>query len=236
MSGSRESAPSAAPIVVLDYGMGNIHSMVKALRLFADEVVYTNDPGAIQNCRALVLPGDGAFAAAMQNIAGDLQQQLLDFVAAGRPLLGVCIGFQILFEDSDEAISPEANSQDAGTATLLTRGLGVIPGRIRRFQFAPPAPEDGAAPVRVPHMGWNTLLYTGEAATQHTGDHMYFIHSYRAQDVPAANVIARCNYAGDVFPAIVKNDAGNVLATQFHPEKSDRPGLELIKEWVSALA
>lgn len=230
MPDSRESAP---PIVVLDYGTGNIHSMVKALRLFADKVVYTNDPEAIQNCRALVLPGDGAFAAAMQNIAGDLEQQLLDFVAAGRPLLGVCIGFQILFEDSDEVIG--LDRQANGDTATLTRGLGVIPGHIRRFQFARLA--ENQPRVRVPHMGWNPLLYPdGETSANRTGDHMYFIHSYRAQGVPDANVIARCNYAGDIFPAIVRNDAGNVLATQFHPEKSDRPGLELIKEWVGGLS
>lgn len=224
MSASRETAP----IVVLDYGMGNIHSMLKALRLFADEVVFTNDPGAIRRARALVLPGDGAFAAAMQNISGDLQSQLMEFVAAGRPLLGVCIGFQILFEDSDELIGAGAHASDPASTTL-TRGLGLIPGCIRRFRF--PTPADGA-PVRVPHMGWNPLRYAGASEP---GEHMYFIHSYRAEGVPDANVVARCNYAGDVFPAIVKNDAGNILATQFHPEKSDRAGLALLKDWVAAL-
>lgn len=201
-------------IVVVDYGMGNIHSILKALRLYAGDVMYTNDVSAIRNARALVLPGDGAFAAAMQGLAGPLEDAIRDFVEHGRPLLGVCIGFQVLFEDSDET------HDDSGD---LVRGLGLIRGNIRRFHF-----KDEH--VRVPHMGWNRLLPSESRSTD--GDYVYFIHSYRAENVPARNVVANCNYAGDVFPAIVRNDAGNVIAAQFHPEKSDTTGLAMLQAWV----
>lgn len=198
-------------IVVVDYGMGNIHSILKALRLYSSHVVYSADPRVVAKADLLVLPGDGAFGAAMAGLDGELRQEFLAAVARGVPTLGVCIGFQILFQDSNEAFAGDAER---------TVGLGLIPGVIRRFSFSD-------ASVRVPHMGWNQLEYAG--ATQ-PGPHMYFIHSYRATQVPDEFVVARCNYAGDVFPAIVKKD--NLLAMQFHPEKSDAAGLDMIGAWV----
>ncbi len=201
-------------IVVVDYGMGNIHSILKALRLYADDVVYTADVDEIRNARCLVLPGDGAFGAAMQGLA-PLEASIREFVEQGRPLLGVCIGFQVLFEDSDEIHD--------GTDRYV-RGLGLIRGNIRRFHFS----DDH---VRVPHMGWNRLIPA--ARPQATdGDYVYFIHSYRAENVPSENIVAYCDYAGDVFPAIVTNDRGNVVAAQFHPEKSDAVGLSMLQAWV----
>jgi glutamine amidotransferase len=226
-----------APIVVVDYGMGNIHSIVKALRLYAPNVVFTNDAGQMADARALVLPGDGAFPAAMQNLGGELSQAILRFIAEGRPLLGVCIGFQVLFADSDEEIaSGQAGAESSAVGTgragaTLCRGLGVIPGRIRRFSFNNPQ-------VRIPHMGWNRLLPVARSepsAIHVTDDYMYFIHSYRAVDVPREYVLARCQYAHEEFPALVRNAAGNVLAAQFHPEKSDRAGLRMLEEWVATL-
>lgn len=236
---------SQAPIVVIDYGMGNIHSIVKALRLYAPEVVFTNDPGEIARARALVLPGDGAFGAAMQNLSGELEAGIRKFLDAGGRMLGVCIGFQILFEDSDETIndaspgtaenqkSSAGSSSQSGAAVTLNRGLGLIPGRIRRFDFSESAAVDSnTAGVRIPHMGWNRLL---DPETNEAGEHMYFIHSYRAEGVPDEFVVARCEYEGDVFPAVVRNKNGNILAAQFHPEKSDRAGLKFIQDWVLSL-
>lgn len=217
------------PIVVLDYGMGNIHSILKALRLYAPEnsVVYSKDPAVIRSASALVLPGDGAFAAAMQNVA-PLRPLIDELLAAGKPLLGICIGFQILFEDSDE-----------DPAGGLVPGLGLIPGRIRRFRFAD-------AGVRVPHMGWNRLEFAAGAARHgavfadlavRDDCWMYFIHSYRAEaaETPAEQVVAWCDYAGDRFPALVRSEGGQILAAQFHPEKSDVLGLHLIEDWVRSL-
>ncbi|MCR9144210.1 MAG: imidazole glycerol phosphate synthase subunit HisH [bacterium] len=225
------SAANEDPVVVIDYGMGNIHSIVKALRLYASNVVFTDDPAQIARARALVLPGDGAFPAAMQNLSGPLENGIREYLAAGGRMLGVCIGFQILFEDSDESVGPVL-AGDAGGARTITRGLGLIPGRIRRFHFPLSATPEGGAQVRIPHMGWNRLLHprSGEP-----GDHMYFIHSYRAEGVPDEYVVARCEYAGDVFPAVVRNQSGTILAAQFHPEKSDRVGLKFLEDWVASL-
>lgn len=200
-------------LAVVDYGMGNIHSILKALRLFHPNVVYTKDPAVISSARALVLPGDGAFAAAMSGLKGPLEDLLRAHVAAQKPLFGICIGFQVLFEDSTETHSGEA----------LAGGLGLIPGRIRRFEFADRS-------VRVPHMGWNRLVPASEPAPEFLRSYMYFIHSYRAEAVPEALVRAYCDYDGNRFPAVVEKDS--IYACQFHPEKSGEHGLTLIEEWV----
>lgn len=225
--------------------MGNIHSIIKALRLFASDVVFTADPSHIKAADALVLPGDGAFEAAMQGLAGSegMQSTLLEKVSAGTPLLGVCIGFQILFADSNECFEAHVlgdssaleNSatdnpvnKEAGDHSGTLPGLGLIPGHIRRFPFA-------AGDQRVPHMGWNTLQFreTSDAFAQAADEYVYFIHSYRAVQVPDEFVVAHCDYAGDVFPAMVRRD--NILATQFHPEKSAAVGLRMIERWVESV-
>ncbi len=197
-------------LAVVDYGMGNIHSLIKALRLFYDNVVFTGDHNALKNASALVLPGDGAFAAAMDRLNQGIGDIIFSHLKQEKPMLGVCIGFQVLFEDSDEV-------HDGNP--VLTKGLGIIPGNVRRFR---PAGSE-----RVPHMGWNQVK--DRSGAEH--EHMYFIHSYRAEHVPAEFIDYTCEYAGDVFPAAVKH--GSLYATQFHPEKSDRPGLRLIEDWIS---
>ncbi|MBX7058144.1 MAG: imidazole glycerol phosphate synthase subunit HisH [Leptospirales bacterium] len=200
-------------VLVVNYGMGNIHSIVKALRLYADAVHFSADPERIAKAPALALPGDGAFAAAMQGLHGEIRAAFLQRVAEGAPTLGVCIGFQILFENSDEAIGAAANTTD---------GLALIPGRIRRFRPA-------SAEVRVPHMGWNEVRFVDGAAAS-----MYFIHSYRAEGVPPEFVAGVSEYGEEKFPAVVQR--GNLLATQFHPEKSDLAGLAFLKRWVASLS
>ncbi|MBI3395469.1 MAG: imidazole glycerol phosphate synthase subunit HisH [Spirochaetia bacterium] len=196
--------------------MGNIHSILKALRLYHDNVVYTADPAELSRASALVLPGDGAFEAAMTNLSGTLGDTLRSHVSAGRPLFGICIGFQVLFEDSDEV-----NEHAGRAAGHLVKGLGLLPGRIRRFRFP-------NGDTRVPHMGWNTLV-----GGEQDQSYMYFIHSYRAEGVPKEYVVSSCDYSGVVFPALVQKD--NVYASQFHPEKSSTQGLSLIKRWVDSL-
>lgn len=195
-------------IAVVNYGMGNIHSILKALRLYHDNVVFTADPDVLTRADALVLPGDGAFAAAMKGLSGGLGAIVKDHAASGRPLLGICIGFQVLFQDSTESESGE-----------LVQGLGLLPGQIRRFRFSD---EE----IRIPHMGWNTLVSHNDLKDRY----MYFIHSYRAEKTPADLVTAYCDYAGDLFPAVVHQK--NILATQFHPEKSSDAGLDLLRRWV----
>lgn len=205
-------------IVVVDFGMGNIHSMVKALRLYHDDVRFTGDIAEIRKASALVLPGDGAFAAAMENLNSGPLEAILEHIAQEKPLLGVCIGFQVLFENSDEV--------ERGSADRLISGLGLVPGNIRRFRS-----EGG---LRIPHMGWNVLIPGSDDITEDFyRSYMYFIHSYRAENVPEEYVLAYCEYGSDRFPSVIKK--GNILATQFHPEKSDVDGLRFIESWVRNL-
>jgi glutamine amidotransferase len=195
-------------IAVVDYGIGNLGSVTKGFRRAGAEVELTGDPERLRRAAALVLPGDGAFAAAMAEIEGrGLAPVLREAIERGTPLVGICIGMQLLFEESEEH--------------GRHRGLGVLPGRVRRF--------DGELPV--PHMGWNTLrarrphpLLEGVA----DGAYVYFVHSYYC-DAPEEVVIAASDY-GREFPAIVGR--GSVLGLQFHPEKSQDVGLRLAANFV----
>jgi len=198
-------------IAIADYGIGNLGSVTKAFRHAGAEVALTADPEVLRSADALILPGDGAFGATMDEIARrGLLPVLREAVAAGKPLLGICIGMQVLFEESEEH--------------GRHRGLGFLPGRVRRF--------DGGLPV--PHMGWNRLrarrphpLLDGLA----DGSYVYFVHSYFC-DAPEEVVIASSDYGRD-FPAIVGR--GSVLGVQFHPEKSQGVGLRMVANFVRSL-
>jgi glutamine amidotransferase len=195
-------------ITVVDYGLGNLGSVTKAFRHVGAPVTLTGDPEALRAARALVLPGDGAFGTAMEELrARGLLGVIREAVLAEKPLLGICVGMQLLFEGSEEHGRHE--------------GLGILHGQVRRFQ--------GELPV--PHMGWNRLqevrrdpLLRGLAP----GSHVYFVHSYYCAAEPA-DVIATTDY-GVPFAAIVGR--GCVWGMQFHPEKSQRVGLRLIENFV----
>jgi glutamine amidotransferase len=199
-------------IAVVDYGIGNLGSVTKGFRRAGAEVVLTGDPAELRQAEALVLPGDGAFGAAMAEIeARGLVPVLREATLRGTPLVGICIGMQLLFEESEEH--------------GRHRGLGVLPGRVRRI--------GGELPV--PHMGWNTL----RARKPHPvldgvedGAHVYFVHSYYC-DAPDDVVIASSDY-GREFPAIVGRD--HVLGLQFHPEKSQAVGLRIAANVVRSVA
>lgn len=199
-------------IAIVDYGIGNLGSVTKAFRHVGAECRLTSDPLALASADALVLPGDGAFGATMDEIRRrDLTAPLLEAARGGTPLLGICIGMQLLFEESDE------HGRHAG--------LGLLPGRVRRLETELP----------VPHMGWNTLRATqphpltdGMAA----GAYVYFVHSYFC-DAPAEVTLAVSEY-GREFAAIVGR--GSVLGVQFHPEKSQRVGLRMIESFVRFVA
>jgi len=220
-------------IAVVDYGMGNIHSLIKALRLFYDDVVFTGDFAELKKASALVLPGDGAFAAAMARLNMGTADIIREHLNQEKPMLGVCIGFQVLFEDSDEthtynpidsSVAASAGgdfvaADDPDKKAVLTKGLGILKGNVRRFKFD--------SDLRIPHMGWNPVIDRQGRDL----DHMYFIHSYRACNVAEEFVEYKCEYGGDVFPAAVRHKS--LLATQFHPEKSDKPGLALLKNWIN---
>lgn len=212
-------------IVVLDYGMGNIHSIVKALKLFYGEVRYTNDPSEIRKARALVLPGDGHFETAMSNLKGEKQDLIYEHVSKQKALLGICIGFQVLFEDSSETIVNK-NSIGEGSAPTLVKGLGILAGKIRRF--------NSTNQLRIPHMGWNQLKPTYMASSPaYFSQPMYFIHSYRPEQVDDSIVLTTTTYGNETFASTVSKNS--VFACQYHPEKSDSAGLHFLKDWVKSI-
>jgi len=212
----------AADVVVLDYGSGNVRSAVRALEHVGASVRLTADPVAVAGCSGLLVPGVGNFHACMAGLAAVDGPRLIDVrLAGGRPVLGVCVGMQVLFDGSDEP-----------SATPLP-GIGEWPGTVARLPAAV-----------VPHMGWNTVsppagswLFAGIAS-----ERFYFVHSYAALtwDLPPASghmasrtpLVTRCDYGGS-FVAAVEN--GPLSATQFHPEKSGDAGLHLLENWVRSL-
>jgi glutamine amidotransferase len=199
-------------IAIVDYGIGNLGSVGKAFRHVGAECELVSEPARIGEADALVLPGDGAFGATMDEIRGrGLLAPLLAAARAGVPLLGICIGMQVLFEESEE------HGRHAG--------LGLLPGRVRRF-------DEG---LLVPHMGWNALrprrahpLLDGLPEPAY----VYFVHSYFC-DAPAAATLADADYGG-AFAAVVGRE--NVLGVQFHPEKSQAVGLRMIANFVGLVA
>ncbi len=198
-------------IAVVDYGGGNLGSLLAALRRRGADVVVTDDPAAVVAAPAAVLPGDGAFGTTMAALRErGLDGAIRALVAAGKPFLGICVGMQILYDSGDEH----------GTHA----GLGLLPGAVSRFEHAP----------RVPHMGWNALELLAAhpfVAGLGANDYAYFLHSYRAP-VDAAT-LAACEH-GERFAAIVARD--NMMATQFHPEKSQRTGARLLDNFIALAA
>ncbi|EQA35411.1 imidazole glycerol phosphate synthase, glutamine amidotransferase subunit [Leptospira inadai serovar Lyme str. 10] len=209
-------------IAVLDYGMGNIHSCLKAISLYTNEFCYTKDPETILSSSALILPGDGHFDKAMTNLRQSGLKEVVDkHVQSGKPLLGICIGFQILFEDSDETSSTNLK----GTV----EGLGYIKGKVRKFR---------GKNFKVPHIGWNRLIKRRPKETlllKEIPDEsfVYFIHSYRPTDVEGKAITGLCQYYGEKFPAVIEK--GNIFGTQFHPEKSHSTGLKILENFIKSL-
>jgi imidazole glycerol-phosphate synthase subunit HisH len=193
-------------IALLDYGTGNLHSLAKALEAGGATVRLETDPAAALAADALVLPGVGSFAAAVDRIA-DAADSVRDALAAGMPCLGICLGMQLLYGASDEGSGA---------------GLGVLDGRVRRL----------AAP-RVPHMGWNAALPVGDPLFDGADAPLvYYANSYVAEPDTDADVIAWTDYAGDRFPAAVRR--GATWGVQFHPEKSGGAGLRILANWLTA--
>lgn len=193
-------------IAIIDYGMGNLRSVQKALEAVGHAATVTCDPEAVAKADRVILPGVGAFAdAAAELKRTGLGEAFIEAVRAGKPCLGVCLGLQLLFDASEEG------GEHAG--------LGLLPGRVVRFQ-----PAEG---LKIPHMGWNTLRIRrpvpllrgleGEPS-------VYFVHSYHAAPSNPDDVIAESDYPGP-FAAIVGRD--NLVACQFHPEKSQAVGLAM---------
>jgi glutamine amidotransferase len=198
-------------IVIIDYGLGNLRSIEKALQYVGADVEISNEPSAIDRADALILPGVGAFRDAMMHFS-TLERVVKDAVNEGKPLLGICLGMQMLASESEEG--------------GLHRGIDIIPGRVIRF---PPSE------LKVPHMGWNSIIIKRNIPLLKgvdNGSFVYFVHSYHANTEEKYEA-AMCDY-GLKFPAIITNEAGNVVGTQFHPEKSGIIGLRMIANFVES--
>jgi len=200
-------------ICIVDYGMGNLRSVAKALEKVGGEVLVSARPEDLLAARKVVLPGVGAFGDASQEIRRrNLFEPLRETIQKKKPLLGVCLGMQLLFNESEESPGVE--------------GLGIFSGRVRRFQNQA---------VKIPHMGWNqvTLKKPGAAAFRSVPEQsfFYFVHSYYPLPEDPALIVGTAEYGGEVFPAFIGNE--NVWASQFHPEKSQEAGLQILRNFVA---
>lgn len=204
-------------IIVIDYGMGNLRSVAQALRFVAPdaEVKISNSVTDLQNADRLVLPGQGAMPDCMRSLRESGLQEALLTAVQSKPLLGVCVGEQMLFDWSEEGDTP---------------GLGLLPGKVKKFQLADQLQEDGTR-YKVPQMGWNRVQQT----TSHplwdgiaNDSYFYFVHSYYAVPEHAADTTGQTHYGAPFTCAVAKD---NIFATQFHPEKSAAAGLQLYKNF-----
>ena len=220
----------ARRVAVVDYGMGNLRSVSNAVLRAAEgldcTVQVSADPDVVRAAERIVLPGQGAMADCMSELARSGLMDAVREAARSKPLLGVCVGMQMLLDHSEEG----RRDDGAGTA-----GLGLIPGRVRRFRLSGRTQPDGSR-YKVPHMGWNQVWRTA-AAHAHPmwsgvpdGSHFYFVHSYFAQPSDARHSVGETDY-GDRFTAAIGRD--NIFATQFHPEKSASHGLALYRNFLA---
>ena len=197
-------------ITVIDYGMGNLRSVIKAVEKYTDRVRLSGDPSSIKSSSALIMPGDGAFGKAMENLRKmNWIKPLKEYIKSGGFFLGICLGYQLLFSSSEEFGDHE--------------GLNIIPGRVVRFIF----PN-----LKVPHMGWNEVTIKKKSEFFkgiRQGSYFYFIHTYYPEIEDREWILGEVEY-GVKFPCIVGK--GNVIATQFHPEKSHKAGLKIIENFV----
>ncbi len=208
-------------VVVVDYGMGNLRSVAQAVRKAAEDlncdVRITHSPADVGAADRVVLPGQGAMPDCMRCLRESGLQEAVLRAAASKPLFGVCVGMQMLLDTSEEG---------------PTHGLGLIPGEVKRFQLAGRLQADGSR-FKVPQMGWNRVhpsqqhaLFRGVAE----GSYFYFVHSFYASPSSASHSLAEADYGGRFTAALVRD---NIVATQFHPEKSASQGLQLYRNFLT---
>jgi glutamine amidotransferase len=199
-------------IAIMDYGMGNLRSVQKAFQKVGAEAVVTDEREIIESARAVVLPGVGAFGDAMTNLRSQgLVETIERVVERGTPLLGICLGLQLFFEESDEM--------------GLHQGLGFFPGRVRRFDVG----------LKVPHIGWNQVhIHRQSPLLDGLADdsYAYFVHSYYVEPTEDDDILATTDYGLD-FASIVGR--GNVFGIQFHPEKSQDVGIRILSNFVAMI-
>lgn len=197
-------------IGIIDYDAGNIRSVEKALSYLGEKTVVSRNPETLKNADKVILPGVGSFGQAMENLHRyELVPVIQDMIKEGKPFLGICLGLQILFESSEESPGVE--------------GLGILKGKILKI---PPSPG-----LKIPHMGWNSLQLQNNGRLYRNipqDTYVYFVHSYYLQAREPEIVKAVTEYSTEIHASVEKD---NVFACQFHPEKSGKYGLEILKNF-----
>ncbi|MBI2062842.1 MAG: imidazole glycerol phosphate synthase subunit HisH [Candidatus Yanofskybacteria bacterium] len=202
-------------ISIIDYGLGNLYSITKACRKFSDSVVVTEDPEVIRSSSALILPGVGSFGAGIDGLKRrGLVKIIKEFADSGRPILGICLGAQLMMS--------------WGYEFGEFAGLSIVSGKVIKFGKLLPG-------TKVPHIGWNKITVKSkkkEPIFSSLGEksYFYFVHSYVMQPEDSKNIFATTNYGGNSFCSIIKQ--GNIYGCQFHPEKSGEVGLKVIKNFI----
>lgn len=201
-------------IVVIDYGSGNLASVYNALKFLKANPVISDSPDAVKKADKLILPGVGTIRDAMEGLNDrGLVKPIKDALSEGKPYLGICLGLQMLFDESEEG---------------RVKGLGIVKGKVRRFQE-----KDG---IKVPHIGWNTIDYRPKTRDNRLaegikdGTYFYFDHSYYVQPEDSTIIATTTQYGSDFVSAICKK---NIYAVQFHPERSQGLGLKLLKNFIN---
>lgn len=195
-------------IAIIDYGMGNLGSVEKALTFIGYDSVITDDPKLVMEADGVILPGVGAIGAAMEALKSkNLDKVVHDYITTGKPFLGICLGMQMLFDSSEESFGGSP-----------VQGLSVLPGKVVRF------PSDMG--LKVPQIGWNALSSKNPILPD--GEYVYFVHSYYCVPAREEDIAATVDY-GIEYCCSVRRD--NVLACQFHPEKSGEAGLAILQRW-----
>ena len=204
-------------IAIIDYGMGNLGSVKKAFDHLKYDSVITSDPAVIKAASGVVLPGVGAFGAAMENLQmKELDVAVKEVAASGKPFLGICLGMQLLMDGSEECTDLWENEEPMA-------GLGIIPGKVKRFP---------AGDLKVPQIGWNKLEdVTGSLLSE--GDYVYLVHSYYCEPDDKADAAAYVNYGIKYCAAF---ERGNIFATQSPPEKSGEAGLQILSKFARRTA
>lgn len=204
-------------VAIIDFKLGNIFSVVQACKEIGLDVEVTSDYEKIMNSDGVILPGVGAFGDAMANLSDQgLVQTIKDFVATRKPFMGICLGLQLLFSESEEFGNH--------------KGLDLVKGKVVKFD---------STNAKVPQIGWNRI-YTGEKTWKDTpltnidnNDFMYFVHSYYVKPDAEENILTKTNYSGLEYCSSIQKD--NIFAAQFHPEKSGKKGLEIYRNWSKQL-
>jgi glutamine amidotransferase len=206
---------SAGRVAIVDLGLGNLHSVAKAFERAGARPELSADPEVLLRADRLVMPGQGAFKECAHALAGEIGDAVREWIGSGRPYLGICLGMQALFESSEEAPGE--------------RGLGVFGGEVKRF--ARNLADDEGRPLKVPHIGWNQI--ESRHPVFEDGEWYYFVHSYYCVPKDPSLVAATTDYGGPFCSAIARD---NVLACQFHPEKSQHAGARVIGHFLGDIS